>query len=261
MMSHLIDYTSWYNVMLRAEWVMAQAAGRGKLTDIHLSPGLYRGLHPVCQRRARHFRVRGRRAGCSRSPIPGGANAASAHKARKVSPKSLTGGGWRAVTKDGVFSGAGYMNYDLDMPPYMPIWPTGSTMKEAVHPCNFEQAYEGFEIMMGLVRSAALGGQVALPLIDAMDEIQLLKLMCPTVWRCSLLRSTRRNSEWPIDSILINQTRNLHQCGFLIFLLMNNKSHQATRAVLPCKSVLQSLRASILWSPAARTQPLKSKSP
>ena len=31
----------------------------------------------------------------------------------------LTGGGWRAVTKNGVSSGPGSMNYDLDMPPYI----------------------------------------------------------------------------------------------------------------------------------------------
>jgi hypothetical protein len=44
-----------------------------------------------------------------------------------------------------------------------------------VHSCNFESAYRRFEIMMALCRSAALGGQVALPLTSAADEIQLLR--------------------------------------------------------------------------------------
>jgi hypothetical protein len=44
-----------------------------------------------------------------------------------------------------------------------------------VHSCNFDSAYAGFEIMMALCRSAATGGQVALPLTGAMDEIELLK--------------------------------------------------------------------------------------
>ena len=37
MLSHLIDYTRWFNGEARAEWVMAQAAGRGKLFDSHPS--------------------------------------------------------------------------------------------------------------------------------------------------------------------------------------------------------------------------------
>ena len=33
--------------------------------------------------------------------------------------RSLTGGGWRAVTKAGASSGPGCMNYENDMPPYI----------------------------------------------------------------------------------------------------------------------------------------------
>ena len=74
----------------------------------------------------------------------------------------LTNGGWRAVTTSGIQTGDGAMNYDLDMPPYiqeMADWLDDGK----VHPCNFENAYAGFEIMMAM-RSAARGGQVALPL-------------------------------------------------------------------------------------------------
>ncbi len=48
-----------------------------------------------------------------------------------------------------------------------------------VHPCNFASAYKGFEIMMAFCRSAADGGQVALPLTTAADEIELLKKSVP----------------------------------------------------------------------------------
>lgn len=43
-----------------------------------------------------------------------------------------------------------------------------------VHPCNFESAYAGFEIMMAMCRSAVEGGQIALPLTTAADELQAL---------------------------------------------------------------------------------------
>ena len=66
------------------------------------------------------------------------------------------------------------MNYDLDMPPYiqeMADWLDG----KKAHSCNFEHASLGAEIMLGLQRSAAQGGQVALPLTNGADEQSLLK--------------------------------------------------------------------------------------
>src|SRR5579862_7527109 len=35
MLSHLVDYTRWFNGEAPAEWVMAQAAGRVKMSDVH----------------------------------------------------------------------------------------------------------------------------------------------------------------------------------------------------------------------------------
>jgi hypothetical protein len=51
--------------------------------------------------------------------------------------------------------------------------------KGKVHPCCFENAYQGFEVMMGLFRSAARGGQVALPLMDGADELEELRRALP----------------------------------------------------------------------------------
>ena len=67
------------------------------------------------------------------------------------------------------------MNYDLDMPPYVQDIANWLDDDRKVHPCNLESAYAGFEIMMALCRSAAEGGQVALPLTDAADELELLR--------------------------------------------------------------------------------------
>ena len=67
------------------------------------------------------------------------------------------------------------MNYDLDMPPYIQDMATWLDDDRKVHPCNFESAYAGFEIMMALCRSAVDGGQVALPLTEPADEIGMLK--------------------------------------------------------------------------------------
>ncbi len=69
MLSHLIDYMRWYNGEAPAEWVMAQAAGRGKLARPASLARLHRRLHPVCQRRARRGRMRRRRAGRARSGL------------------------------------------------------------------------------------------------------------------------------------------------------------------------------------------------
>ncbi len=46
---------------------------------------------------------------------------------------------------------------------------------KSVHQCNLEHACLGAEIMFALQRSAAAGGQVALPLASGADEQALLK--------------------------------------------------------------------------------------
>ncbi len=178
MLSHLIDYLRWFNAETEAEWVMAQAAGRGKLGDVHPSPDYIAGFI--------HFRngVHG--------VIECGAGAPDVpevdywwRKCRMGAQGTdgfaevLTGGGWRAVTKDGAYSGGGSMNYDLDMPPYIQQIADWLDDEGCVHPCNFDSAYRGFEIMMAFCRSAAGGGQIALPLDSPADELELLRGSVP----------------------------------------------------------------------------------
>jgi predicted dehydrogenase len=44
LISHLIDYMRWYDGESPAQWVMGQAAGRGKLGDLHPSPDYIGGF-------------------------------------------------------------------------------------------------------------------------------------------------------------------------------------------------------------------------
>ncbi len=178
MLSHLIDYARWYNGEADAEWVMAQAAGRGKLADVHPSPDYIAGFI--------HF------ANGVHGVIECGAGAPDVPEVdywwRKCRigaqgtggfAEVLTGGGWRSVTTEGACSGGGSMNYDLDMPPYIQQMADWLDDETQVHPCHFGSAWKGFEIMMGFCRSAAKGGQVALPLAEGADEIEMLKAALP----------------------------------------------------------------------------------
>ncbi len=191
MLSHLVDYTRWYNGEAEAEWVMAQAAGRGKLNDNHPSPDYIAGFI--------HF------ANGVHGVIECGAGAPDVpeveywwRKCRVGAQGSegfaevLTGGGWRSVTRQGACSGPGSMNYDLDMPPYIQQMAEWLDDESRVHPCNFHSAWKGFEIMMAFCRSAARGGQVALPLTDRADEIELLKAALP---KAKVLLSMAANSK------------------------------------------------------------------
>ena len=180
MLSHLIDYMRWFNGGAEAEWVMAQAAGRGKMTDAHPSPDYIGGFI--------HF------ANGVRGIVECGAGAPDVPEVdywwRKCRigaqgtngfAEVLTGGGWRAVTGDGgVQSGPGCMNYDLDMPPYVQQMADWLDDANRTHPCNFESAYRGFEIMMALCRSVVQGGQVPLPLTTEEDEIDALNRFLPS---------------------------------------------------------------------------------
>ena len=178
MLSHLIDYTCWFNDYNPATWVMAQAAGRSKFSSSHPSPDYIAGFVQFTDG------VRGIYecgAGAPDQPEVGkwwGKNRLGAQGTEGFA-EVLTNGGWRAVTKSGGYqSGEGAMSYDLDMPPYIQEMADWLDDGE-VHPCNFERACQGAEIMLSLQRSAAEGGQVGLPLRAGADEQAMLRAKVP----------------------------------------------------------------------------------
>jgi predicted dehydrogenase len=178
MLSHLVDYTSWFNEYEPAEWVMGQAAGRGKLSDSHSSPDYVAGVV--------HFRngVRGvYDCGAGAPDVP-----EVPYWWRKCRIGALgtegyaevhTGSGWRAVTKGAIQSGPGGMDYDHDMAPYVQEMADWLDDDGKPHPLRFERAYHGLQIVSGLYRSVIEGGQIALPLTSGMDEIAGLKARVP----------------------------------------------------------------------------------
>ncbi len=173
MMTHMLDYMRWYNGEEAAEWVMAQAAGRGKLDDkMHPSPDYIQGVVQYANGVRGIVEVG---AGAPDQPEVGkwwGKNRICVQGTEGFA-EVLTNGGWRSVTKDGVQSGEGVMDYNIDMPPYideMATWLDGG----AEHQCSFDQAYDGFMTMAAMMRSVVEGGQVALPLTEGKDETQML---------------------------------------------------------------------------------------
>jgi predicted dehydrogenase len=178
MLSHLIDYTCWFNDYSPASWAMAQASGRVKLADLHASPDYIAGVV--------HFNngVRGiYDCGAGAPDVPEvpywWRKCRIGAQGTEGFAEVLTGGGWRAVTKSGSSSGEGSMNYDLDMPPYIQEMAEWLDDDARVHPCCFDHAWMGFEIMMALCRSVTDGGQVGLPLNSGADEIAALRARLP----------------------------------------------------------------------------------
>jgi len=174
MLSHLIDYMRWYNDGAAAQWAMGQAAGTLKFSDPHPSPDYIGGFIQFANG------VRGiAECGAGAPDVPEvdywWRKCRIGAQGTEGFAEVLTGGGWRAVTKTGAASGPGCMNYDLDMPPYIQEMADWLDDDCKVHSCNFESAYAGFEIMMALFRSVVKGGQAALPLTEACDEIAMLK--------------------------------------------------------------------------------------
>ena len=174
MLSHLIEYSRWYAGNPDAQWVMAQASGRTKFGDVHPSPDYIAGV--IHYANGVHGTLE---CGAGAPDVP---EADAWWRKCRIGAQGtdgfaevLTGGGWRAVTKNGAASGPGSMNYDLDMPPYIQDMADWLDDDARVHPCNFDSAYKGFEIMMAMCRSVASGGQVALPLTTPLDEMALLK--------------------------------------------------------------------------------------
>lgn len=177
--THLIDYMRWYNDDSPADWVMAQAAGRHKLADNHPSPDYVGGFIQFANG------VRGViECGAGAPDVPEvdywwRKNRIGAQGTEGFA-EALTGGGWRAVTRDqGLASGEGCMSYDLDMPPYIEDIARWLDDDHAVHPCNGESAYQGFEIAMGFLRSVVQRGQIKLPLGPGEPEIEAIRRVLP----------------------------------------------------------------------------------
>ena len=195
MMTHLIDYMRWYNDNAEAEWVMAQASGRGKLSDNHPSADYIGGFIQFANG------VRGIvECGAGAPDVPEvdywWRKALIGAQGTEGFAEVLTGGGWRAVTKDGVLHGPGTMDYNLDMPPYIEDMARWLDDDNAVHPCNGEDAYKGFEIMMAMVRSVVERGQVVLPLPEGPPEIEALAEVLPE--KPVLLSMPENRKEYPV---------------------------------------------------------------
>jgi predicted dehydrogenase len=192
--THLVDYMRWYSGNAEAEWVMGQAAGRGKFSDNHPSPDYVAGII--------HF------ANGVRGYVESGAGAPDVPEVDYWWRKNrigvqgtagfaevLTGGGWRAVTAQGAQAGEGCMNYDLDMPPYVEDMARWLDDDSRIHPGNGESAHKGFEITMGILRSVIAGGQVRLPLGPGEPELEALQRALPE--RPALVSFEANRKEYP----------------------------------------------------------------
>jgi predicted dehydrogenase len=179
MMTHLIEYTSWYNGYAEVEWVVGQADGVEKFADIHPSPDYIAALVQYANG------VRGViECGAGAPDVPEveawwrkcriGAQGTQGF-AEVLTGGGGKGGGWRAVTKNGVLSGPGGMDYDHDMPPYIQEIADWLDDPAKVHPCNGENAFRGLQVMMAACRSVVQRGKVALPLGPGEPELEALK--------------------------------------------------------------------------------------
>jgi predicted dehydrogenase len=191
LMTHLIDYMRWYNGNAEAEWVMGQAAGTGKFTDVHPSPDTICGVIQFANG------VRGWvECGAGAPDVPEvdywWRKCRIGAQGTQGFAEVLTGAGWRAVTPEGVSSGEGCMNYDLDMPPYVADMAAWLDDDRGIHPCNGESAYKGFEIAMAITRSVVSRGQIALPLGPGEPELEALRRVLPSQ---PVLASTEANRQ------------------------------------------------------------------
>jgi predicted dehydrogenase len=180
MMTHLIEYVRWHNDYAEAEWVAGQAAGREKFSDLHESPDYIAAVI--------HFAngVRGFvECGDGAPDVPEveywWRKCRIGAQGTEGFAEVLTGGGWRAVTRDshGVISGPGNMDYGHDTPLYVDDIAAWLDDPARIHPCHGESALKGFEIMMAACRSAVTRGKVRLPLGPGEPELEALKNALP----------------------------------------------------------------------------------
>jgi predicted dehydrogenase len=178
MMTHLIDYARWFNDDAEAEWVVGQAHGKSKLADNHPSPDYVAGLIQFSNG------VRGIvESGEGAPDVPEveywWRKCRMGAQGTEGFAEVLTGGGWRAVTREGVLAGPGGMDYEHDMGPYVQEMADWLDDDSKIHPCNGESAYKDLEIMMAICRSAVQRGKVKLPLGRGEPELEALAKALP----------------------------------------------------------------------------------
>jgi predicted dehydrogenase len=178
MMTHMIEYASWYNNYADPVWVVAAADGVEKFADVHTSPDYIGAFVQFANG------VRGTiECGNLAPDVPEvdsmwhkcriGAQGTEGF-AEVLTGKNGKGGGYRAVTRNGLESGPGYMDYEHDMPPYIQDIVNWLDDPQNVHPCNGETALKGFQVMMAACRSVVRCGKITLPLEQDEPEIDAL---------------------------------------------------------------------------------------
>lgn len=177
MVTHVMDYIRYYNNDAEAEWIIGQVHGREKLNDNHPSPDYAGGFIQFANGVRGIVEIGALSPDVPECEYPW-------HKGRigvqgtEGFAECLIGSGWRATTKDGVLSGPGKFDYDHDQGLYIEdiaAWLDGTK----IHPCNGESAYKGFELAMGLLRSAIERKLIKIPLTPGEHEIEALRRVMP----------------------------------------------------------------------------------
>lgn len=179
MMEHMLHYTRWFNDNPLPEWVMANVAGRCKLQsrDKHYSPDYVGGFVQYKNGVRGIYEVGG-----GAPDVPNVKKWFHKNRIGAIGSEGYaevyTGNGYKAITKNGIITGEGIMDYDQDMPGY--IDDIAKWMNKGIeHPCSFSNAYINFEILQAMYHSYLEGGQIALPLQKNYDEIKELKKKIP----------------------------------------------------------------------------------
>lgn len=177
MVTHVMDYLRFYNGNAEAEWVVGQIHGREKLEDNHPSPEYAGGFIQFDNGVRGIVEIGALSPDVPESEYPW-------HKGRfciqgtKGFAEVIIGAGWRACTEDGYQEGPGCFNYETDGARYIQdiaLWLDGTQL----HPCNGEDTFKGFQMAMGLLRSAVERKIIKLPLETGENEVEAMKRIIP----------------------------------------------------------------------------------
>ncbi len=192
LMTHMLHYSRWFANNPEADWVIANGAGRSKLesADKHYSPDYISGFVQFKNGIRGIYEV-----GAGAPDVPEvekwwHKNCIGA-KGTEGFAEVYTGNGYKAVTKDGILTGDGCMDYEKDMPGYIQdIADDLNGIKP--HPCNVENAFQNFSIWQAMNRSIIERGQSSLPLLNGIDEITELKKVIPNKKLCVTIDASKK---------------------------------------------------------------------
>ncbi len=177
--THLVDYSMWLIGYPDPLWMSGSLRGRSMLLDSHPSPDYVAGRIAFSDGVHALFEC---------GPLAPGRgvddrfwyDAGVTVYGTKGSVEVVVGRGWRAITDSGIYEDRSIsLDEAGDTVPYITELAEWLDDEKAIHPCNGELSFMGFQVSMGIMVSGLEGRIVTFPVDRSVPVVERMRMELP----------------------------------------------------------------------------------